>query len=165
MWFPVEHAHRAPLKLFAPRFEAERGAEWYVQSSAAATLKSISLGVLLREELRRRLDGSLPALTTEPSAVGGRLTLYEAFVVGRYKVLGTDVSDETDALLAAMAWGAVHRGFALPSSLRARTLHRRGTRMGPAISVWETIWGSMPISGSADCDVVAIERRVAPEAD
>ncbi len=157
MWFPVEHEHRAQLKLFAPRFEAERGAEWYLQSGAAATLKSIALGILLREELRACLGGALPSLTTEPS-LGGSLTLYEGFVVGPYKVLGGDVPDETDALLAAVAWGAVHRGFELPSSLRALALHSRGTRAGPSMSIWATVWGSSPVSGPPDCDVVAVER-------
>jgi len=83
MWLPLEHRHRPQLKLFGPRFEAERGSEWYLQSGAAATMKSMALGVLLREHLRSEL-GHLPTITSSAGDRSTALIVFEAYVVGPF---------------------------------------------------------------------------------
>jgi hypothetical protein len=48
MWLPIRRGSLgARERLFAPRFDAEGGREWYLQSGAAASLKAIALGVML----------------------------------------------------------------------------------------------------------------------
>ena len=161
MWLPIELRHRPNLRLFGPRFDAERGSEWYLQSGAAAALKSVALGILLREHLRAELDGKLPALSTAYADGGKALVLFEAFVVGPFKVLGRDVLDETDAMVAAIAWGAVHRGFALPGEFRPVVLHKSGSRTGQCLSLWSTIFSGETVGGPPDCEVVALAEREA----
>lgn len=156
MWLPLEHKHNPQLRLFCPRFDAEQGSEWYRQSGAAASLKSIVLGVLLREHLRAELGGALPRLSTDHADGGEALVLFEAFVAGPHKVLGRDVLDETDALVAAIAWGAIHRNFALPGGFRSVLLHKSGSRTRPCLSLWSTIFTGEVIAGPPDCDVVAL---------
>ncbi|MGB3632720.1 MAG: hypothetical protein WA982_01630, partial [Rubrobacteraceae bacterium] len=54
MWLPLEHEHSPNLSFFGPRFKEERRREWYLQAGAAATVKAISLGTMLRKHLSRR---------------------------------------------------------------------------------------------------------------
>jgi hypothetical protein len=160
MWLPLEHRHKPRLKLFGPRFQAEAGSEWYLQSGAAATLKAISLGVMLREHLRD--CHHLKKRTThvdfwQPDT----LLLFEAFVVGPFKTLGVKAADaapnEWDAFTAALAWGALHLSFITSPTIAPILLHRTGAREGSCLSVWDVIFGDLlPPFGSPDCDVVAM---------
>lgn len=158
MWIPLTERHRARLKLFRPRFEVEAGAEWYLQSGAAATLKAISLGRLLRAELGSLLGNQFPLLTTDHGVTERALVLYEGFVVGDYKALGIAVPDEVDALVAALAWGSIRRDFELPQTLRAVSVHEAGSRSDPVMSIWDFVWDGLPVTGPRDCDVVALRR-------
>lgn len=161
MWLPFEERHRANMNLFAPRFAAEQGSEWYLQSGAAATLKSISLGAMLREHLRE-LVGSTKLATMVECWEPGTVLLFEAFVVGKYKVdnvtAGFAAPDEWDAFTAALAWGNLHLGFVTPISFQGVQLHVAGARSGPCLSVWDVIFGagSFSASGKPDCEVVAL---------
>ena len=161
MWFPVELNHCSDLDLFSPRFDAERSHEWYLQSGAAATVKATCLGVLLVHELRSKLDQDVRMTTNIDAWLPGTMMVYEAFVAGLYKVCGIKVSevssDERDAVIAALAWKAVHAGFALPAGFRARTLHTSGKHGKEAVSVWKHIASDGSIEGPDDCEVVAIE--------
>ncbi len=161
MWLPLEHEHRPRLNLFAPRFPAEIGFAWYLQSGAAATLKSIALGVLLRECLKQRLERFPLATTLQQDATARTLVLFEAFVAGRYKVANAraaqEAPNEWDAFTAALAWGARHAGFSVPSCVNPIVLHSAGGRVGPAMSVWGTIFSEGELLGPTDCEVVAME--------
>lgn len=161
MWIPLERKHRAMMTLFGPRFVAEKGSEWYLQSGAAATLKALSLGVLLRELLRQELNGPLPSMTTnlhEQSTAD--FTLFEAFVVGPYKVCGASARDEMDALIAALAFGATVFGYELPPGISATMLHPAGVRGEDCLSIWSTVFPGHAIVGAPDCAVFALESTV-----
>lgn len=168
MWIPLTLEHSGRMSLFDLRSEQERGSAWYLQSGAAATVKAISLGVLLRELLRTHLGGELPQLSTLPSAAGdGTIVLFEAFVAGDFKafgdkvsdvVSGRDISDEADALAAALAWGSLHRGFELPPGFTALRLHGSGDRLSSCLSVWSVVLGETVTAGPPDCEVLALER-------
>lgn len=164
MWFPVSRRESPALSVFGPRFDAERGSEWYLQSGAAATLKAISLGSMLLSELLARCPTR--SFSTDTRAKDEQVVvLYEAFVVGPYKVrppatVSGSAANEWDALTASLAWGALNAGFQLPSALRAVELHGRGSRQGDVISVWRVIADNLPdrraIDGPSDCQVVAL---------
>lgn len=164
MWFPLENRHRPNMNLFAPRFSAEQGSEWYLQSGAAATLKAISLGTMLREHLHEFV-GTTKRATMIEEWKPGTVLLFEAFVVGKYRVnnvtAGIGVTDEWDAFTAALAWGNLHLGFLTPIPFHGVQLHRAGARTGPCLSVWDVIFGaeSFSASGKSDCEVVALEKR------
>ncbi|MGD0489669.1 MAG: hypothetical protein ABSB94_21115 [Syntrophorhabdales bacterium] len=165
MWLPLEERHRANLNLFAPRFTAERGSEWYLQSGAAATLKAISLGVMLRNRLRE-LVGTAKRTTLVKYWQPGTIFLFEAFVVGKYKVNNVTPGfaapdDERDAFTAALAWGNLHMGFVTPTSFQGVCLHAAGARSDPCLSLWDVIFGAGSFSapGQLDCEVVALERQ------
>jgi hypothetical protein len=161
MWLPLEHEHQPRLNLFGPRFPAEKGFEWYLQSGAAASLKAIALGVMLREHLKRSLSQCQAAATTLDGRTAGRLVLFEAFVAGTYQVsrfTSTTAPNEWDAFVAALAWGAIHAGLSVPPGFRAVPLHTGGTRKGPCLSIWSVIFSDEPVAGPPDCDVVALER-------
>ena len=163
MWFPSERSHRPNLQMFSPRFGAERGTEWYLQSGAAATLKAIGLGMLLFTLLLERQPKL--NLTTDPKSAGRNLlVVYEAFVVGSFKiplpVKAGRAANEWDAFTAGLAWGALNCGFLVPRLVGAQELHVPGSFRGDAVSVWQMIAASVPtkpeISGPADCQVVGL---------
>lgn len=162
MWLPLEHRHKPRLKLFSPRFRAEERSEWYLQSGASATLKAISLGMMLREHLRESL--SINRRTTDINHwKPNTLLLFEAFVVGPYKVLDFQVAsvapNEWDAFTAALAWGALHVGFSAPSSLSPVSLHKTGERGGSCLSIWDIVFDDwLHASGPPDCEVVALRK-------
>lgn len=161
MWLPLEYQHRPRLNLFRARFPVEQGFEWYLQSGAAATMKSIALGTMLREHIKKAASRP-PQFSTAPSdTTPGGLVLFEAFVAGPYKVPGGDAArdapNEWDALTAALAWGATHAGFMVPPTVRAVSLHGAGSRKGACMSVWSTILTDQLLGGPPDCEVVALE--------
>lgn len=162
MWFPVVHESTAPMQLFGPRFDAERGSEWYLQSGAAATMKALSLGTLL---FSRLLALNSARLTTSPeSAARQTIVLFEAFVVGAFKQeLPAElnrVPNEWDALCASLAWGALHAARSVPSGLAARRLHSVGSNSKPVASVWSmlasTVAAFPQVEGPLDCEVIAL---------
>jgi hypothetical protein len=161
MWLPLELEESPKMQLFRPRFEAETGNEWFIQSGAAATVKAISLGVMLVEYLR----ASVPTLscTTEVDLWDrGPVLLFEAFVAGTFKVVpgaaGRAAPNEWDAFTAALAFGAVHAGFDAPPFVAAEALHRAGERTGASLSIWDSIFGgrSIPLTGPPDCEIVGV---------
>jgi hypothetical protein len=164
MWFPVRRSHSANLKLFAPRFRAERGSEWYLQSGAAATLKAISAGTMLLSLIQA--DSPRVRLTTAPDSIApGTIGLFEAFVVDDFKVtpppqVARQAPNEWDAFTASLAWGAFYRAFDVPDLLAPRRLHTAGTEPSELISIWKTIVSNVPqfpqIEGPPDCDVIAL---------
>ena len=121
MWFPLT-LDADSHKLFYPRFPVERGHEWYIQAGAAATVKAISLGILLfrlisKETTITQISRNPHCWTTSPSS----LTLFEAFVAGgdekkndyfyklrRPDLIGKNAKDEWDAFTAAVAWCGRH---------------------------------------------------------
>lgn len=168
MWFPLKYSHEPKLRLFRHRFKAEKGKggeqgrEWYLNSGAAATVKAISLGIMLREHLRCRYEEGHFA-TTPDARSPGTVTLFESFVTGRFKVeppkgMGR-ATNEWDALISALAWDGLHADFEIPEALCPVSLHRAGSRTGPCFSVWDTIFAEGPssLSGPPDCEVVALK--------
>lgn len=162
MWLPLEHRHGPNLNLFRPRFERESGLEWYLQSGAAATLKAVVLGTLLREHLHEALGQSVTYSTSRDSRGDGTIVLYEAFVAGSHKVApaagASGAANEWDALTAALAWGALHCGFETPPSLEAEKLHEAGSLTGSSLSVWNLFLTDL-VGGPPDCEVVAFAPR------
>lgn len=163
MWLPLERQHKPHLRLFVPRFHAEKGSEWYLQSGAAATLKAISLGMMLRNYLKES-----PNITNRTTDINfwrpKTLLCFEAFVVGPYKCLDFQVAstapNEWDAFTAALAWGALNLGFSVPASLNALRLHKPGGRHDACLSVWNIIFNEwMDSSGPPDCEVVALCKK------
>ena len=163
MWFPISREERAGLQLFGPRFEAERGSEWYLQSGTAATLKALSLGSMVLSQIvanRPTLRFSTePVANREPAVV-----LFEAFVAASYKVVppagAAAMPDHWDALTASLAWGALNADVELPPNLKAVQLHPRGSHPGDTVSVWHVIAHTLPkalaIYGPSDCQVVGL---------
>ena len=167
MWLPLAFNEAPSLTLFSPRFSAEATHRWYLQSGAAATVKSISLGIPLLEMVRSRLpDREFLWTTAVAEERENSVTLFEAFVAGDYKVQGFDVAknapDEWDAFLAALAWGSIHAGFELPDGVEAESLHEAGTHPDPSVSVWDVVAGgtqgsrSTKVAGPSDCEVVGL---------
>lgn len=164
MWFPISRLESAGLQLFGPRFDAERGSEWYLQSGAAATVKAISLGSMVLSQLLR--NRTTVRFSTEFIENGDpAIILFEAFVVASYKVKppagAAATPNHWDALTASVAWGTLNAGLDLPSNLQAVRLHRRGSFLGDVVSVWQVIADTLPleaatISGPADCEVVGM---------
>jgi hypothetical protein len=162
MWLPLEHEHKPQFRLFGPRFDEEEGAEWYKQSGAAATLKAISLGVMLRECLNSRMKGM--SRTTDPNQRQSKpLNLFEAFVVGPYKLHDYRPPlmnrDHWDAFIACLAWGARIHKFRTPVLMRSRLFHEAGSRRGPCLSIWDIIFSENSGANArpVDCAVVALE--------
>lgn len=80
MWFPIRREECANLELFKPRFDAEKGRGWYLQSGAAATVKAISIAAMLVGLLTSKQPEV--RLTTNPSSAADRtIVLYEAVSV------------------------------------------------------------------------------------
>ena len=164
MWLPLEERHRANLNLFSPRFPAEQGREWYLQSGAAASLKAISLGIMLREHLHE-LIGNTKTTTLFEYWKPGTVLMFEAFVAGKYKADDVTASlvapNEWDAFIAGLAWGNLHIGFVTPPAYRGVCLHAAGARSGSCLSVWDMIFGAgtLRVSGRPDCEVVAFEKQ------
>jgi hypothetical protein len=163
MWIPLSFGEGPNLQLFSPRFPAEAEHAWYLQSGAAATVKSISLGVPLLELVRDRTRGTELRFTTTPEErKENTIVLFEAFVAGNYKIPdfsgAKDAPNEWDAFLAALAWGNLHADFAVPNDVESATLHRADSRPEPSVSIWETIAGTSPVCGPLDCEVVGLTR-------
>lgn len=163
MWFPLHAVHCPGLTLFEPRFDQERGSEWYVQAGAAATLKAISLGRLLLSYLTGL--GHRPIFTTAGDDVPvGQVRLFEAFVAGKqFKIShpGLDATNEWDALVAALAFGGVHKIVEVPLGWEPTLLHAAGDAAGEGFSVWNTVLqasGADDAEGPWDCDVVGAFR-------
>ena len=160
MWIPLENLHRANLRLFEPRFEAEKGHAWYLQAGAAATLKAISLGIMLRNHLNL-LEDNINCITCIDHWTPGSIILYEAFVAGNYKLennIGNNRQNEWDAFTAGLAWGSRHCGFHIPDRYIGRTLHNAGRRAAeglPLLSIWNLIFEECP--ATSECEVVAIQ--------
>lgn len=170
MWFPIERANQPNLKLFTPRFDKEQrhdderqGHEWYLQSGAAATVKAISLGVLLFTELLGR-NSDLACTTDRKQWQGKTLMLFEAFVTGKYKITPPasleGAANEWDAFVAALAWGAKHAGLITPRHVEPVVLHCACSHQGESLSVWKTICNATNLAGlptgPSDCGVVAL---------
>jgi hypothetical protein len=163
MWLPLERAHRSG-RLFAPRFEEEKGHEWYLQAGAAATVKAIGLGVMVFSTLLEQYPSL--ACTTDCSEWQGKtLMLFEAFVAGPYKVvppelLTKNALNEWDAFVAALRWGATHAGLHTPSYVDPVVLHRARSHRGESLSVWRVACGTANLPGAptgpCDCDIVAL---------
>jgi len=167
MWFPIRREECANLQLFKPRFDTESGREWYLQSGAAATLKAVSIGVMLVGLLTSKQPEV--RLTTNPSSVADHtIVLYEAFVVGEFKTPpssgATQAGNEWDAFTASLAWGALNSGFNIPPSLHPRELHKAGSSVCEVASVWQIVSSLLPskppVGGPADCQIVGITRTV-----
>jgi hypothetical protein len=162
-WFPLHAEHRPGLRLFEHRFEQERGTEWYLQAGAAATLKAISLGRLLLGYLTG-LGHRLSFATAGDDALVGQVRLFEAFVAGKqFKISlpGLDAANEWDALVAALAFGGVHKMVEVPLDWEPTLLHAAGDAVGEGFSVWNTILrasGADDADGPWDCDVVGAFR-------
>jgi len=163
MWFPIGLEQCANLKLFRPRCEEERGSEWYVQSGAAATVKAISIAAMLVNLLTSKQPGV--RFTTDPSSgADGTITLYEAFVVGKFKMSvpagATQAKNEWDAFTASLAWGAVNLAFNIPPSVYAKELHKAGSSPSEIASVWQIVASLVPsrpqVDGPLDCQIVGL---------
>lgn len=147
MWLPIAEVEQPNHCLFPPRFPAERGREWYLQSGAAATVKAIPLGKGIIPHVAQAVP---PLCTTTQVAAeswhSNTLLLFEGYVAGDYKV---DVPpgcvhapNEWDAFLAALAWGARHAGFETPDAYEPRSLYPDPAGwQGDSLSVWDVIWG------------------------
>lgn len=164
MWLPFERMHRSDLKLFAPRFKEEQGREWYLQAGPAATVKAISLGVMVFSKLLKHCPG-LACTTNRSEWQGKTLMLFEAFVTGSYRIgppasFDTHASNEWDAFVAALAWGARHTGFRTPDHVEPDVLHQADSHQGGCISVWKVICGTANLPGAptgpCDCGIVAL---------
>jgi hypothetical protein len=166
MWFPIGLGLEqcANLQLFKPRCEEERGgSEWYLQSGAAATVKAISIAAMLIGLLTTKQPGV--KLTTDPSAgTDGTITLYEAFVVGEFKMpvpaKATKAKNEWDAFTASLAWGAVNWKFDIPPSVCHKELHKAGSSLPEIASVWKIVASLVPrhpqVDGPLDCQIVGL---------
>jgi hypothetical protein len=165
MWFPIGLEHRASLQLFKPRFDEERGSEWYVQSGAAATVKAVSIAAMFMDLLISKQPGI--RLTTDPASAGeGTLALYEAFVVGegkfkmRLPARATLAKNEWDAFTASLAWGAVNWAFDIPPSVQPRELHKAGSSPRGIASVWQIVASLVSpaprVDGPLDCQIVGL---------
>ena len=166
MWLPIRRGHSRSLRLFAPRFSEERQHEWYVNAGAAATLKALSLGIMLFSLIRAG-NPNVRLTTDTGCTTPNAIALFEAFVVEDFKlpkhrksarVIPSD--DEWDAFLASLAWGAIKRSFSVPASTTPRLLHAAGSEPAEILSIWRTIASNVPslspVGGPPDCDVVAL---------
>ncbi len=165
MWFPIRWEQCANLQLFQPRFEEERGSEWYLQAGAAATVKAVSIAAMLVDLLTSKQPGV--KLTTNPSSAAARtIVLYEAFVAGKFNTpppaRATQAGNEWDAFAASLAWGAINWAFNIPPSLHPKELHKAGSSLCRIASVWQIVtslvYGSGPcrVDGALDCQIVGL---------
>ena len=174
MWFPIPHNLGSGENLFEPRFEEEADFRWYLQSGAAASIKSIALGRMLFWHIREKLGIEhpngvkhatdlacriLPAHEWIESGDGhGEITLFEAFVAGKYKKnyrfgdIEKAHDDKKDACIGALAWIAASQGRVVAQE---KQLHRAGTADAPVHSLWGQITQTA-MGGPPDCDVVAL---------
>jgi hypothetical protein len=165
MWFPIAREHCPSLRLFAERFSEEKTCkrQWYLNGGAAATLKALSLGIMLLSLVRD--DNSDVRLTTQPNCMArNTIVLFEAFITGKFKLAKYRPSrisgHEWDAFLASLAWGALHKSFLVPAGTTPLLLHAAGKQRAEALSIWRTIASNVPslspVDGPPDCDVVAL---------
>lgn len=85
MWFPIARGHSASLRLFAGRFPEEETCrrQRYLNGGAAATLKALSLGIMLLSLVRE--DNPGVRLTTQPNCgEQNAIVLFEAFVTEEF---------------------------------------------------------------------------------
>ena len=180
MWFPIPHNLESGQDLFEPRFDEEADFRWYLQSGAAASVKSIALGRMLFWHIRERLgikhpsgDDSTEDIAcrimgaqewAESEDCNGKITLFEAFVAGVYKDnhrfdnISKTHDDKKDACIGALAWVAASQDRV---DARKGQLHEAGTASLPVISLWGQITQTS-IDGPTDCDVVALGQIAAP---
>lgn len=174
MWIPVPREHGQNIELISHRFkEEEKGYAWYLQSGAAATLKSIVLGVQLFTMLCQKLSNSKEKalnlrFTTDTSGSSPcKLVLFEAFVAGDYKVKPSQEIDkrapnEWDAFTAALAWfGRETQPACIPKPHKVEVLSPLTSLPPDRISVWKMIAAQVPdcpqIEGEDACKVVALK--------
>jgi hypothetical protein len=165
MWLPTARVHRPSLQLFAGRFleENQSTRQWYLNGGAAATLKALSLGIMLLSVVGA--ENPSVRLTTRPDCTAqNTIVLFEAFVtkefkLGQYRPIGI-TKDQWDAFLASLAWGALHKSFSVPACITPRLLHAAGSEPAETLSIWKTIASNVPslspVEGPPDCDVVAL---------
>lgn len=93
MWIPLVGAVPQPglaWQLFQPRFAAEAGHEWYLQSGAQAAMRALQLAYLALQPATVN-QGLGVQLTTDvgewrnPQARGNPILVWEAFVAGGFK--------------------------------------------------------------------------------
>jgi hypothetical protein len=165
MWFPIARRHKESLHLFKGRFpeEDECTRQWYLNGGTAATLKALSLGIMLLSLVRDDNPGI--RLTTQPNCIAqNTLVLFEAFVTADFKLSeyrSRGITEhEWDAFLASLAWGALRKSFRVPAGIARRVLHAAGREQAETLSIWGTIASNvpslLPVDGPPDCDVVAL---------
>lgn len=168
MWVPLQHQQKPGLRLFRPRFPTERDHGYYLQAGAAATVKAFALGEMLCSYLRE-IESMLRFTTSPEEWSPGTILLFEAFVAGQYKGEPAPAKikspNEWDALIAALAFGALHANFLTPSTVRGEVLHMAGSCMDSCLSIWKVILdgGSIALSGPPDCEVVGLKSQPAVE--
>jgi hypothetical protein len=161
MWLPVVHNGN---DAFSARFAQERNRyQWYKQAGAAATVKGIVLGVMLRAVIEEERHEPVSGVTALDNWQVGNMLLLEAFVTRTYRLPRPNLvppgrCHEWDALTAALAWGGIHANFALPVGAQPQLLHPQNLHRPDCISIWDMIWGTQEaIAGPPDCDVVALQ--------
>ena len=154
MWFPIYDA--VPIdKVFKERFNAEKTFEWYKQSGAAATLKAISLGVIILSKLKQQVTVFTVVNEDLPWTDTKKILIYEAFVAGEkykhQKLKPKEInSDEWDAVTAVYSFYKYCYVNVVP-------LHKPGSWNGKVFSIVQSIAQRTNLaSDNYDCTVVGL---------
>ena len=153
MWIPVEDLKKDG-NLFKKRFEAEGSKyRWYLQSGAAATLKSIVIGKNLFGLLIKDIQ-----FTTSPEdwKNGNKILLFEGFAAGNYKgeIKNEETEHKADARQIACAFIEYVKGN------EECKLNKEDYVENSDISVWDIIATQKHKVGCPpDCLVVGIKNN------
>lgn len=161
MWQPTPmHLPDGAFQLFAGRFAEEKEFGWYKQSGAAATVKAISIGVLLFS-LVEFPDRAI-SFGVNPEA-DQDVTLFEGFVAGSWKLPGKPTvplsSHCWDAITTAVAF-RYQAPWSVTNSAPSSYIHGSGTAKTEVVSHWKTILersGRDVGNCDADCMVLGFD--------